>query len=196
MELFSFDDEYVRRLRLHDRETEAHFEAYFRELLLIKLRRRLATAEAIEDVRQEVLLRVVAKLDELRDGRKLGAFVNAICNHVLMEHYRDDARAARTDYVEPEHRPYDDIERDLVDEERRARVRRVLTRLPERDADILRALFMDELTKDEVCRRFGVDRGYLRVLLHRAKEKFRAEFRRKSTPDFVVTLGGQSSLSL
>src|SRR5687767_12568293 len=190
MELFAFDDEYVRRLRQGDREIEEHFEAYFRELLLIKLRRRLARPDAIEDVRQEVLLRVVAKLDDLRDGRKLGAFVNSFCEHVLRERYRDDAKALRTDHV-PEPTPAPDVERDLVEEETRARVRRVLSRLPERDAEILRALFISDRDKDEICREFGVDRRYLRVLLHRAKEKFRAEFRRKSTPGFSVTLGGQ-----
>ena len=196
MELFAFDDDYVRRLRQGDRETEAHFDAYFRDLLLIKLRRRLAAPDAIDDVRQEVFLRVLAKLGDLRDGRKLGAFVNSICNHVLMEHYRDGARAARTDVVPGEAAQPKTREDELVDDETSARVRRVLSRLPERDSEILRALFLDELTKDEVCRRFDIDRDYLRVLLHRAKERFRGEFRRKSTPKFTVTLGGQSSLSL
>lgn len=196
MDLFPFDDDYVRRLRQGDRETEEHFEAYFRELLLIKLRRRLARPDAIEDVRQEVLLRVIAKLDDLRDGRKLGAFVNSFCQHVLSERYRDDAKALRTDHV-PEPVPAPNPERELVKEETRARVRRVLCRLrPERDAEILRALFINDKDKDEICREFGIDRNYLRVLVYRAKEKFREEFGRKSTPPFVVTMGGQSSLSI
>ena len=37
----------------------------------------------------------------------------------------------------------------------------------------LKAIFFEEKEKDEVCREFGVDRGYLRVLLHRAKQSFR-----------------------
>jgi RNA polymerase sigma-70 factor, ECF subfamily len=196
MELFAFDDDYVRRLRQRDRDTEVHFEAYFRDLLLIKLRRRLAAADAIEDVRQEVFARVFARLDDLRDGRKLGAFVNSICNHVLMERYREDARASRGDAAPAEIDESENIERELVEEETRARVRRVLGRMAQRDADILRALFLEELSKDEVCRRFGVDRGYLRVLLHRAKDKFRSEFQRKSTPNFSVTNGGRLSLLL
>ena len=62
MELFVFDDEYVRRLREGDRETAAHFHAYFRDLLLLKLRRRLRTLEAIDEVRQEVFARCIAHL--------------------------------------------------------------------------------------------------------------------------------------
>ena len=35
---------------------------------------------------------------------------------------------------------------------------------------------MEERDKDEVCKDFGVDRNYLRVLLHRAKSAFRAQY--------------------
>ena len=197
MELFPFDDEYVRRLREGDRETSAHFDSYFRELLLIKLRRKLDSRQAIDDVRQEVFVRVFAKLPELQDARKLGSFVNSTCNHVLMEWYRIESRsdAFAQAVVDPGEQVT--IEEELVNEERKARVQRVLGRLSPRDADILRALFIDEGTKDEVCRRFGVDRGYLRVLLHRAKKSFRSEFRKKSGRlQFNETFSGPTSLPM
>src|SRR5215212_11570065 len=92
MELFVFDDDYVRRLREGDRDTAAHFHSYFRDLLLLKLRRRLASVDAIDEVRQEVFARCFEHLGELREARKLGAFVNSICNRVLMEYYRAEGR--------------------------------------------------------------------------------------------------------
>ena len=58
----------------------------------------------------------------------------------------------------------------------RLRVHRALDALDPRDAEILRAIFIEERDKDEVCSAFGVDRDYLRVLLFRAKEKFRAAY--------------------
>lgn len=198
MERFPFDDDYVRRLIEGDRETWEQFEAYFRDLLLIKLRRKLNTKQAIDDVRQEVYKRVLMKLPELKDGRKLGSFVNSICNLVLLEWYRDAVRSNAN--------PHDSTENDIADQtnlleelinrESDARVRRILSRLrPPRDAEILRAIFLDDGDKAEVCRRFGVDRTYLRVLLHRAKEKFRAEYRRKSGRlQIPETFSGQSSL--
>src|SRR5882757_5592119 len=92
MDLFTFDDEYVRRLREGDRWTENHFLSYFQQLLLIKLRRRLPSLEAIDDVRQEVFARVFRVLRAadggIRDGRKLGAYVNTVCNNVLFEQDR------------------------------------------------------------------------------------------------------------
>lgn len=197
MELFPFDDDYVRRLRAGDRDTEAHFEAYFRELLLIKLRRKLDSKESIDDVRQEVFARFFTKLPELQDARKLGSFVMAICNHVLMERYRIDSRSDAFARAEIDPSTQTTIEDELVTEETTARVRRVLSRMPPRDGEILRALFLEEGTKDEVCRRFGVDRQYLRVLVHRAKERFRSEFRRKSGRlQISETFPGQSSLSM
>ncbi len=48
-----------------------------------------------------------------------------------------------------------------------------MAQLSEKDRQLLRAIFLEEKEKDQVCREFGVDRDYLRVLLHRAKNNFR-----------------------
>ncbi len=183
MQLYEFDDHYVRRLREADRWTEEHFFRYFNELLLIKLRGRLRSIEAIDDVRQEVFMRVLRTLrspEGLRDGRKLGAFVNSVCNNVLLESYRAQGRSSSLDSGEYREIPDSAIAADeaLVTGETRARVRRVLQELPPKDADILRALFFEERDKDEICKEFQVDRNYLRVLVHRAKERFRQQYRR------------------
>jgi RNA polymerase sigma-70 factor (ECF subfamily) len=55
-------------------------------------------------------------------------------------------------------------------------VRHVLNGLNERDRSLLQAVFLEERDKDEVCTEFGVDRDYLRVLLHRAKASFRVMY--------------------
>jgi RNA polymerase sigma-70 factor (ECF subfamily) len=179
MDLFAFDDEYVRRLRDGDRWTEEHFLNYFQRLLLIKLRSRVRSVAAIDDIRQEVFVRVFRMLRSeggLHDGRKLGAFVNSVCNNVLMEWNRTDRRTEALDETQNELADPSDIEEAFASGEMRERVRHVLSLLPKRDAEILRAIFFEEGDKDEYCRKFGVDRPYLRVLLHRAKEKFRTEF--------------------
>ena len=197
MELFVFDDDYVRRLREGDRDTANHFHAYFRDLLLLKLRRRLASIDAVDEVRQEVFVRCFQHLGDLREPRKLGAFVNAICNRVLMEYYRAEGRTeALTDEAEEIPDPADSVA--SLDSARSvARVRRVLEALPPRDSDILKAVFLEEGDKEEICRRFGVERDYLRVLLHRAKEKFKAFYLRRKSGRLTVneTFGGDSSLS-
>ena len=178
MEFFPFDDDYVRRLREGDRWTEEHFRSYFEQLLLIKLRRRLPSPEAIQDVRQEVFVRVFKTLRApgggLRDARKLGAYVNTVCNNVVLEQYRQTTRTEPLLDAHLDLPTSEDVEDALVNSEERERVRHVVKELPPRDRDILKALFFDERSHDDVCAEFGVDRGYLRVLLHRAKEKFRS----------------------
>ena len=53
-----------------------------------------------------------------------------------------------------------------------ARVRRVLASLPARDAEVLRVMFLEDVGKDEIAERFGIDRDYLRILLQRARDRF------------------------
>ena len=179
MDLYSFDDDYVRRLREGDRTTEEHFSHYFRELLLIKLRSRVKSMAVIDDIRQEVFLRVFRAIrseEGIRDGRKIGAFVNAVGNNVLLEYFRS---GSRTEALTDEHETVADLatpaDEALATVETQRRVQRVLERLPRKDAAILRAI-LEEQDKNEICHRFGVDREYLRVLVYRAKEKFRAEY--------------------
>src|SRR5438034_7258417 len=95
MELFTFDKAYVDRLRDGDPSTEQHFVAYFEQLLRIKLRYRRLSSDIVEDLRQETFIRVIANLRKdggVRQPERFGAFVNSICNNVLLEYYRTSAR--------------------------------------------------------------------------------------------------------
>lgn len=180
MELFAFDQVYFERLRAGDAETEKHFVAYFSELLGIKLRARRLDREVVNDLRQETFSRVLAAVrreGSIRQPERLGAFVNSVCNNVLLEFFRSSSR--NQPFSEETSLPDDKIlnlEELVVSRQTQERVRTVLGLLPRRDAQILRALFLEEKDKDQICREFGTDRDYLRVLLHRAKERFRALF--------------------
>jgi len=180
VELYSFDDEFVRRLCAGDREAEDFFFRYFSGVLFSKLRRRVSLLDAIEDIIQETLLRAlhaICSVEGLRDNRTLGSFVNSICSNVLREWFRKTGKQERKleDYPQLAD-PRDGAEKRLMKMQERLRVHRVLDSLDPRDAEILRAVFISERDKDEVCRSFGISRDYLRVLLFRAKEKFRAVY--------------------
>jgi RNA polymerase sigma-70 factor (ECF subfamily) len=188
VELFAFTREYVERLREGDPSTELHFVTYFDQLLRIKLRARMLASETVEDLRQETYIRVLVKLreDGIRQPERFGAFVNSTCNNVLMEFYRSSSRTSPWDdsYLEmPDHAV--NTEGFLITKQMKERVRQVIGELPKKDRDLLSALFLEEKDKDEVCKQFGVDRDYFRVLLHRAKDKFRVlyEIDRKERSD-------------
>jgi RNA polymerase sigma-70 factor (ECF subfamily) len=177
VEWYRFDSEYVRRLAAGDAETERHFVHYFQDLLLVKLRFRLRSSQEVEDLRQEVFLRVLRSLREpgrLQQPERLGAYVNSVCNNVLLEYYRERGKAARQEDELPEvAATQPGVEAELVSHERQRQVRTLLEELSPKDRNILRSLYLEENDKDRVCREFGVDRDYLRVLLHRARNRFR-----------------------
>jgi len=186
-----FDAGYVNRLCAGDSVTQAHFVGYFTDLLLIKLRSRLKSPQAVEDLRQETFARVFTVLRRdggLRQPECLGAFVNTVCNHVLFEHYRSSSRSEPLDdESRPELPAQGASALDIVAAGQiKDKVREILLDLPLRDRSLLKAVFLDERDRDEVCREFGVDRDYLRVLLHRAKREFKAEY--------VKRIGNQSQL--
>jgi RNA polymerase sigma factor (sigma-70 family) len=66
-----------------------------------------------------------------------------------------------------------DLDALLIRGQSRQAIEKVLDALPKRDRDLLRAAFFEELTRSELSKRFGVNRDYLRVLLHRALGNFR-----------------------
>ena len=173
-----FDSDYLQRLASADPETERHFTQYFGQLLTLKLRSRLRSASAVEDVRQETFTRVLQTLKRkgLDSPESLGAFVNSVCNNVLFEQYRSGSRTTPLDeeYDAPEIRPaMDDV---LLAAEDHDKVREALAELPPKDQELLRWLFFEERDKDEICRLMNVDRNHLRVLVHRAKNRFRDRF--------------------
>lgn len=154
--------------------------AYFSELIQLKLRSRLHSPQAIEDVRQETFSRVFTALrsEKIRQPDRLGAFVNSMCNNVLLEHYRSASRDSSLEDEEPKDFPAPgvDVISSIAAKQMGEKVREILEEMPERDRRLLREVFLEERDKDEVCRDFGVDRDYLRVLLHRAKLSFKSMY--------------------
>jgi len=180
LQFTAFDAPYLERLQRGDASTERHFAAYFGELIQLKLRSRLRSKEAAEDVRQETFVRVLALVrakDGIRQPERLGALVNSVCNHVLLEHYRAH-RATDTSLDEEYERAFVDERVSVsglfeVDQSERV-VRRILRDLSERDRRLLQAVLLEERDKDEVCAELGLSRDHLRVLVHRAKQSFKS----------------------
>jgi RNA polymerase sigma-70 factor (ECF subfamily) len=181
LEFCSFDATYIDSLCAGDRPTQEHFVGYFTALLQLKLRSRLQSPQAVEDVRQETFARVFKALRSpgtLRQPERLGAFVNTVCNNVLFEHYRSSSRSQSIDEEgQPELPDTGASALDIASSKQlKVKVREILEKLAPRDRLLLKAVFLDERDREEVCREFHVDREYLRVLLHRAKQEFKVEY--------------------
>jgi RNA polymerase sigma-70 factor (ECF subfamily) len=146
-------------------------------LLVIKLKQRLRSREQLEDLCQEVFLRVFRSLRQgtgLQRPERLGAYVHSICHNVVLEYLRRKSKPEHWyERVEEQRDPGAYDERELVHEERRRQMRSLINRMSSKDRFLICAIFLEERDKDEVCREQGVGRAYLRVLLCRAKKRFR-----------------------
>lgn len=182
MDFYTFDDEYLRRLGERDPATEAHFVAYFSDRLRITLRARGIDSYTIEDVRQETFCRVLVAVQEgkVNSAGGFGAYVYAVLKHVLSESRRNDVRYQH-DSLETTDVPDQKLglEELMQRQEDGKQVRTILAALPERDRHLLLARFFEDRDNDEVCGDFGVDRDYLRVLIHRALHRFGELYKKK-----------------
>lgn len=186
VEFYRFDAPYVNNLAAGDPDTEAHFSAYFAKFLTLKLRARRLSPQMAEDVRQETLFRV---LKALRQGsgvtrpERFGAFVNAICNNVVLEFVHKEGKHSPLPENAPE--PADDrvdMDGSLITAESKQIVAEILDGMTSKDREILRLVFFEEAERQDVCQKLGVGSEYLRVLLHRAKARFEQAYLRKRGP--------------
>lgn len=178
MDFFSFDDEYIRRLRDGDRATVEHYYEYFDFFLKLRLRGRVP-ADDIRDIIADVHYRVWKYLHtgkEIREPQRFGAFIFGICDNIVHERRRERQTEVLDDvYPDGGKAPVDEA----ITAEEKEQIHVVLSSLDPADSKLLREVFLDERDKDEICTEFGVTRNYLRVLVHRAIKKFRQAYEKK-----------------
>ncbi len=180
VEFYSFDAEYLRLLKDRDPVTQAHFVSYFTPRLQMKLRYRGFASPTLEDVSQETFYRVLNAVEggTVLYPEKFGAYLNAVCDKVILEKYREFARNQHLDLDGidvPDNGA--NLEAVILRREKKKIVAEVLADLSPKKRNLLRALIYEQLDREQMCARFGVNSDYLRVLLFRAKEDFAALLR-------------------
>jgi RNA polymerase sigma-70 factor, ECF subfamily len=124
-----------------------------------------------EDIAQDALLRAWRRRSTLRDS---GSRKQWLATIVRNEAYREFART-RPDPVDTlEYRQGVDDERVLATVER-ADLHAALDRLNERDRQLVRLRYDEDLTQAAIARRLGIPEGTVKVRLHRVRAKLRRE---------------------
>jgi RNA polymerase sigma-70 factor, ECF subfamily len=128
----------------------------------------------VDDIVQEALMRfmLAVREDKIRDQAALGAFLNGICRNVVSEYRRKNLRDGPMPEAVPEPAAKSIAEAELF--ELRQAIAQGLEQLSERDRRVLRAFYLEEKSKDDVLRQTGMTDENFRVVLCRAKERFRA----------------------
>jgi RNA polymerase sigma factor (sigma-70 family) len=172
-----FDSAYLERLRARDPRTQEHFAGHFNRLLAIKLHSQRIYGSQMDDLRQETLIRALESIYEGRidSPESLPNYVYGVCGNVVREFIRREitSRVRNTndfpDLADARYSADDSVRYQEI----RKSVLHVLKSLPEKDREILSAVFLAEDDKDAICQKHGITRDYLRLLLHRSLIKAR-----------------------
>ena len=187
---FEFNESYLRALEGRDEAAENQLISSLGPRIRTVLRSHMRSWDRTLDAYQETFLRVFTYL---RSGKTLDSpsslpgFVLAVSRNVAFEHLRSYGR--QDQFPEEMVDPADTApgpEDNIVTEERKQIVRRVLSELSQRDRELLSLLLQDE-DPEKLCLDFGVDRGYLRVLFFRARKHFKKALERH--PDMTAVAG-------
>ena len=127
----------------------------------------------VDDIVQESLVRFfrAEQRNQIRNTEEFGAFLNGVCRNVILEYRR---RARREPVLDPD-LPIPDtgVRPEAEIFEMRDSIENGLAELAERDRMILRALYLEGKEKKDICREWSMTDAQFRVVLFRAKERFR-----------------------
>jgi RNA polymerase sigma-70 factor (ECF subfamily) len=128
----------------------------------------------VDDIVQEALMRfmLAVRADKIHNPDAMGAFLNGICRNVVSEYRRRNSRDEPMPDVIPEPPGRSIPESELF--ELREAISYGMEFLSVRDREILRAFYLEEKSKDEILKQTGLTDENFRVVLCRAKERFRA----------------------
>jgi RNA polymerase sigma-70 factor (ECF subfamily) len=173
-----FDADYLHALAAQNEDAENYLITYFSRPVQLTLRARLRSPDLIQDAYQETFLRVLAYFRSgktLNNPASLPGFVHTVCHNIALEFLRGHTRHNQIPENMPE--PADaalNPEGQMVNEERKQVVRQLIKELPEKDRLLLRRVILEEEDKNQVCAELKIDREYLRVLLYRARIRFKS----------------------
>jgi RNA polymerase sigma factor (sigma-70 family) len=127
----------------------------------------------IDDLVQESLKRFLDafRAERIRSHEAAGAFLNGICRNVISEYRRHLFRDAPMPEVPPEPAPKG-LPPTEVSELREA-IAEGMNQLSRRDRQVLRAFYLEEKSVEEILQSTGLTLANFRVVLCRAKERFR-----------------------
>jgi RNA polymerase sigma-70 factor (ECF subfamily) len=127
----------------------------------------------VDDIVQEALTRflLASQQEKVRNPEAAGAFLLGVCRNVISEYRRRSHREDPMPEVVPEPPGKSMPETELFN--CREAIARAMEQLSERDRSILRAFYLEEKTKEDIMAQTGLTDQNFRVVLFRAKEKFR-----------------------
>ncbi|HSC86211.1 MAG TPA: sigma-70 family RNA polymerase sigma factor [Polyangiaceae bacterium] len=162
--------EKVRAASTGDRAQEAELCLRFAPAIRTFARRRLRSAEAVEEFAQDVLLLVVQALraGAIAEPARFGGFVLGVCRNVARERARTRDRRDTLWEAYANGLACMEAEQPAQNADEVALLEDCLSQLSSRARMVVRHAYVDEESSQEIAVRLGVQEGNVRVIRHRA----------------------------
>jgi RNA polymerase sigma-70 factor (ECF subfamily) len=141
---------------------------------------RVGDHAAADDLMQEVAATAIEKGHQLRDPTSAAPWLYRLAVVAALQYRRRQGRrrklidrfAQRQPASDSDSREADPLEWLLADE-RKTLVRQALSRLPQRDAEILLLKYTEDWSYQQLAERLGLSTSAVEARLHRARQKMR-----------------------
>lgn len=174
----------VRRIQEGDSAAESELVDRFSHGLLLMLRRLVQNLALADDLHQETLALVLAKIrrGEVREPERLAGFIRSTARNLFIADRRKEARYRALEEGEEEGLPAvpslagrepAPLERVLAEEEAR-QVQRLLAELRfDRDRQLLLRFYLSDDSKEEICADLEIEPQRFNKVLFHARERLR-----------------------
>ena len=168
----------IQRIRTGDENAFATLIQKYQRRVHAHALRKIGDFQIAEDITQETFLRVHQKLGTLNNPAQFSTWLHAIVNHLCIAWFRkkrlqtqalqeihisEIEGEAYSQYVAKEHaKATADVQRELV--------KNLLTKLKERDREVITLHYFEEMTAAEISNFLGVSENTIKSRLHRARQ--------------------------
>jgi len=176
----STDTQIVSDIENGQTQAEAElYRKYHAKVYYLALRESRSSHDA-EDVSAETFLRVLqaVRRKELRSAAALPAFILGTTRNVLRELFSRRRQAGKTTDPEEADLSLPSHEKLFLDSEVQQAIKQTIGRLKPRERDMLRFHYYEELSAEEIAKRFGIARERVRLVKSRALQHFREVYKR------------------
>ena len=143
---------------------------------------RLGEPQAVDEVMQEVSLAAIRQRAPINDPEKVAPWLYQLAVRQSLLYRRKQGRRRKLiDRYAERFRPSEADNRQtdplgwLLNEERHVNVRKAMSRLPRRDAEILMLKYNEDWSYRDLVEHLGISHSAVEARLHRARQRFRVE---------------------
>jgi len=165
----------LERCRQGDEQAFRELVERYKNLVFALLSRSAADRSRVEDLAQEVFLRVHRGIPYFRGDAKLTTWIYRIVFNLLAQESekRRIAREVQLDTAVPAHEPKS-LDTNMSDLELRDRLEKALARLPANYRLLIAGHYLNDVKYEDLAEALGIPVGTVKTHLHRAKKQLRA----------------------